>query len=126
VEPAVTNPEADRRLLAASINGLIGAVGKQVRMQMPENIDKALYMAIIATNAEKEKKASVRQDRGTSARVFRVGGSRGGIPGNRYDNRYWKPRGNLQSSSNRGCLVAAQGCADTILDRSKRDLLSPD
>lgn len=64
MEPAVTNPEADRRLLAASINGLIGAVGKQVRMQMPENIDKALYMAIIATNAEKKEKESAREERG--------------------------------------------------------------
>jgi hypothetical protein len=95
VEQAVTNQEADRRLLAASINGLIGAVGKQVRMQMPENIDKALYMAIIETNAEKEKKVSVREDRETSARVFTVGGSRGSIPGNRYENRCWKPSGKV-------------------------------
>jgi len=67
VEQAVINKEADRRLLAAFINGLIGQPGKQVRMQMPENIDKALNMAIVATNAEKEEKASVREDRGTNS-----------------------------------------------------------
>jgi hypothetical protein len=83
VEQAVINQEADRRLLAAFINGLLGTIGKQVRMQMPENIDKALNMAIVATNAEREEKASSREDRGTSTRVFTVGGSRGGTPRNR-------------------------------------------
>jgi hypothetical protein len=52
VEQAVINWEADRRLLAAFINGLIGTPGKHVRMQMPDNVDKALSMAIVATNAE--------------------------------------------------------------------------
>jgi hypothetical protein len=84
VEQAVINQEANRRLLAAFINGLIGTVGKQVRMQMPENIDKALNMAIIATNAEKEEKASAPEDRETNARVFKVVCSRGCIPGNKY------------------------------------------
>ena len=42
VEQAVINQEADRRLLAAFINELIVTVGKQVRMQMPNNIDKDL------------------------------------------------------------------------------------
>jgi hypothetical protein len=46
-------------------------------------------MAIIATNAEREEKASAREDRGTSARVFTVGGIRGVILGRRYE----KPRG---------------------------------
>jgi hypothetical protein len=83
VEQAAINQEADRRLLAAFINGLTGTVGKQVRMQMPDNIDKALHMAIVATNAEREEKASVREDWGTNARVLTMGGSRGGSPGNR-------------------------------------------
>ena len=55
VEQAVIQQEADRRLLAAFINGLGGAPGKHVRLQMPEDIDRALNMAIIATNAEKER-----------------------------------------------------------------------
>ena len=76
VEQAVINQEADRRLLAAFINGLIGVAGRQVRMQMPGNIDKALNMAIIATNAEREEKLMSREDRGVSARVFVVGGNR--------------------------------------------------
>ena len=100
LEQGIINQEADKRLLAAFINGLIGAVGKQIRMHMPDNIDKALNMAIVATNAEKEEKASSREDRGTSAQVFTVGGSRGGIPGNRYENRYEnkyeRPRGRFQ------------------------------
>ena len=68
VEKAVINQEADRRLLAAFINRLIGVPEKQVRLQMPDHIDKALNMAIIATNAEREEKASAREDRGTNVR----------------------------------------------------------
>jgi len=70
VEQTVINQEADRRILAAFINGLIGAVGKQVRMQMPDNIDKA-------TTPEREEKGSICEDGGSNARVFTVGGSRG-------------------------------------------------
>ena len=36
-------------------------------------------------NAGREEKTSVREDRRANARVFTVGGSRGGTPGNRYD-----------------------------------------
>ena len=39
MEQAVINQEAVRRLLAAFINGLTGAPGKQVRLQMPGTID---------------------------------------------------------------------------------------
>jgi len=88
VEQAVINQEADRRLLAAFINGLIGAPGKQVRLQMPGTIDKALNMAIVATTAETEEHSSAREDRGNNARVFTVGGTRGNP---RYD-KYRKPR----------------------------------
>jgi hypothetical protein len=97
IEQAVIKQEADRRLLAAFINGLLGAVGKQVRMQMPDNIDKALNMAIVATKAEREEKALSRDDRVANSRVFTVGGSRGGAPGTGYE----KPRGRFQWS-NRG------------------------
>ena len=51
------NREGDRRFLASFINGLRGTPGKHVRMQMPDNVDKALNMAIVATNAEREEKA---------------------------------------------------------------------
>jgi len=101
VAQAVINHEADRRLLVAFINGLIGAPGKHVRLQMPENIDKALNMAIIATNAEKEEKALSREDRGTSARVFALRGNCGSTPRNR-DNRYDQPRGKFQWSCSGG------------------------
>jgi len=72
VEQAVINQEADGRLLAAFINGLIGALGKQVRLQMPGTIDKALNMAIVATTAEREERSSAREDWGNNARVFTV------------------------------------------------------
>jgi hypothetical protein len=72
VEQAVINQEADRRLLAAFIHGLYGTPSRHLRMQMPENIDKALHMAIVATNAEREEKAIGREERGVNARVFTV------------------------------------------------------
>lgn len=80
VEQAVINQEADRRLLAAFIQGLYGAPGRHLRMQMPENIDKALNMAIVATNAEKEEKVLGKEERGMNVRVFAVGGNRSRIP----------------------------------------------
>jgi hypothetical protein len=55
--------EEDRRLLAAFINGLTGVVGLQLNLQMPDTNDKALNTAIRATNAEKEDRASQREDR---------------------------------------------------------------
>jgi len=100
VEQTVINQEADRKLLAAFMSGLIGAPGKHVRLQMPENIDRALHMAIIATNAEKEEKTLGTTDRGNSTRVFAVGGNRGGMPKNRYE----QPRGKFQWSGNRGAV----------------------
>jgi hypothetical protein len=36
VEQALITQEADRRLVASSINGLIGAPGRQVRLQCPK------------------------------------------------------------------------------------------
>ena len=98
VEQAVINQEADRRLLPAFINGLNGLPGKYVRLQMLENIDRALNMAIIATKAEKEEKALGKEDRGKTAQVFTVGGSRDNTPVN-IDKR---PRGKIQWSGSRG------------------------
>ena len=100
VEQAVIQ-QADRRLLAAFINGLLGIAGKQVKMQMPRNIDKALNMAIIATNAEKDEKPLFNREHwGPNVRVFTVGGSRGNVPGHNY-NRYEGPR-EKSRISNRG------------------------
>jgi len=67
---------------------------------MPDNIDKTLNMAIIATNAEREKAKANRQDRGPNVRVFTERGRRGHTPGNNYS-RYDGPQGKLQWS-NRG------------------------
>ena len=98
VEQAVINQEADRRLLAAFINGLQGLPGKHVRLQMPDNVDRALHMAIIATNADNEEKALGTADRGNNVKVFAVRGSRGNAPVNRYEG----PRGKIQWSGTRG------------------------
>jgi hypothetical protein len=102
VEQAAINQDADRRLLAAFINGLTGAPGRHLRLQMPDNIDNALNMAIIATNAEREEKVSAREEQGTNARVFTVQVSRDELPGNVYGSRYEKPRGRFQWSSAQG------------------------
>jgi len=79
----VINQEADRRLLAAFINGLIEAPGKHVGLQMPGNIHRALNMAIVATSAEREEKALGREERGTSSKVITDGGNRDNTQGNR-------------------------------------------
>jgi hypothetical protein len=55
-------------------------------------------MTIITTNPEREDKASGRDDRGVSAKVFAVGGSREG--GGR-NGRYKRPLGKFQCSGNR-------------------------
>jgi len=67
---------------------------------MPENIDRALNMATIATNAEKEEKALGTVDWGNNARVFAVRGSRGNAPRNRYE----KPRGKYKWSGTGGAV----------------------
>jgi hypothetical protein len=62
---------------------------------MPETIDKALNMAIIATNDEREEKALVQENRGMSTKIFAVGGNRKNTVNNRYgnsSNKYEKPR----------------------------------
>jgi hypothetical protein len=98
VEQAVINQEADRWLLATLIYGLVGMPGRQVRLQIPKTVEKALNMAIIVTIAKKEEKASVRENRGTSVRVFAVGGNLGEM----LERKYEKPQGKFQWSRNRG------------------------
>jgi hypothetical protein len=98
VAQAVINQEAEHRLLAAFINELVGTAGRHVQLQMLKTIDKALNMAIIATNADKEEKASVRDDQGSNIRVFTVGGDHGETQDKRYD----RPRGKIQWSRGRG------------------------
>ena len=71
--------------------------GRQVRLQMPYTIDKALNMAIVATNADREDRAS-REDRGANRQVFAVRGNREDTPFGRRD----KPQEKFQWSGNRG------------------------
>jgi hypothetical protein len=101
-EQAAFTLEADARLLAAFISGLAGAPGK-LTTQMPMTLDKALNMAMVATCAEQEDKATGREER--EAKVFAGGGSREDTPGRNYD-RPWG--GKAQWSGARGARSRPQ------------------
>ena len=49
----IINEEAERRLVAAYINGLTGVVGQQVRFRMPLTLEEAVQVAITVSNADK-------------------------------------------------------------------------
>ena len=55
VTQKIINEEAERRLVAAYINGLGGMVGQQVRFRMPNTLDEAVQVAITISNAERTK-----------------------------------------------------------------------
>jgi hypothetical protein len=97
VEQAVLNRKADERLLAAFINGLRVAPGKQLRLQMPGTIDKALNMAIVATNAERAERDHDRDERGPKQRMFAVRGNRGNFQGR----AVWSPQNKSQEGGYR-------------------------
>jgi hypothetical protein len=98
VEQVVIDRDADRRLLATFINGLTGVPGRQVKLLMPDTIEKALNMAITATNADREDRMSQREDRGVNKQVSAVGSSCDG----KQDRRNDRPRGKIQWSGYRG------------------------
>jgi hypothetical protein len=62
VEQAILNREADKRLLAAFISGVNGVPGKHGRLQMPDMIERALNMAIVATNVETSERDGDRNE----------------------------------------------------------------
>jgi len=49
----VINEEAERRLVAAYINGLAGIVGQQVRFRMPFTLEEAVEVAVTVSKAER-------------------------------------------------------------------------
>jgi hypothetical protein len=49
----ILNEEAERRLVAAYINGLAGLVGQQVRFRMPSTLEEAVDVAVTVSNAER-------------------------------------------------------------------------
>jgi hypothetical protein len=51
----VINEEAERPLVAAYINGLVGVVGQQVRFLMPHTLEEAVQVAVTISNAERLK-----------------------------------------------------------------------
>jgi hypothetical protein len=51
----IINEEAERRLVAAYINGLRGVVGQQVKYQMPATMDQAVKLAVTVESAERHK-----------------------------------------------------------------------
>lgn len=68
-EQRIINEEAERRLLIVFINGLIGTAGNQVRFQMPDNMDKAVKVAMLAYRAEKDQERETKRDK-NPAKVF--------------------------------------------------------
>jgi hypothetical protein len=97
VEQAILNREAEKRLLAAFISGLRGIPGKHVRLQMPDTIDKALNMAIVATNVETSERDGNRNERASKQNVFAVRGDRGKFQGP----SVWNPRSKSQEGNYR-------------------------
>ena len=79
----VINEEAERRPVAAYINGLGGIVGQQLRFRMPSSLEKALQVAITISNAERTKQPdtkrvfNARRDGGSPAVVCYNCGKRG-------------------------------------------------
>lgn len=51
-QQAIINEEAERRMLAAYINGLFGIVGKQVRYRMPSTLTEAILIATTVSEVE--------------------------------------------------------------------------
>jgi hypothetical protein len=49
----IINEEAERRLVAAYINGSMGIVGQEVRFRMPQTLDEAVKVAVTVNNAER-------------------------------------------------------------------------
>jgi hypothetical protein len=49
----IINEEAERRLVAAYINGLGGVVGQQVMFRMPYSLEEAVQVAVTVSNAER-------------------------------------------------------------------------
>jgi hypothetical protein len=49
----IINEEAERRLVAAYINGLGGIIGQQLRFRMPNTLDEAVEIAVTVSNAER-------------------------------------------------------------------------
>jgi hypothetical protein len=52
---SILNEEAERRLVAAYINGLRGIVGQQVKFRMPATMDEAVRLAVTIENPEQQK-----------------------------------------------------------------------
>jgi hypothetical protein len=51
---AALNDDAERRLVAAYINGLRGVVGQQVKIRAPSNMDEAVRLAVTVENAQQQ------------------------------------------------------------------------
>jgi hypothetical protein len=56
----IINEEAERRLVAAYINGLAGIVG-QVRFRMPHTLEEAVQVAVTVSNAERLRAPDTRK-----------------------------------------------------------------
>lgn len=75
VEQKVIDEEAERRLLAAYINGLQGVVGQQVRYRLPNTMQEAVQIATTVASAERQYRQTlpwkpIKKDTGEGGNVF--------------------------------------------------------
>jgi DNA-binding MurR/RpiR family transcriptional regulator len=61
VTQRIINEEAERRLVAAYINGLGGTVRQQVKFRMPNTLDEAGQVAITVINAERMRSTDTKR-----------------------------------------------------------------
>jgi hypothetical protein len=97
VEQVTLNREPEKRMLAAFISGLSRVPGKHVRLQMPDIIDRALNMAIVATNVETSERDGDRNERASRQKVFAVRSDRENFQGP----SVWNPQNNYQEGKYR-------------------------
>jgi hypothetical protein len=82
----VINEEAERRLVAAYINGLLGYVGQQVKFRMPHTLEEAVQVAVTVNNAERMRATdtkrvfSARRDNASQNITYYNCGKKGIIP----------------------------------------------
>jgi hypothetical protein len=76
---------------------LKGVPGKHVRLQMPDTVERALNMAIVATDVETFEREGDRDERASKQKVFTVRGGRGNLQGP----SVWRPRNKSQEGKYR-------------------------
>ena len=64
----IITEEAERRLVAAYINGLSGIIGQHIRYRMPHSLVEAVQIAVTVSNAERLRAQDTRKVQYENAR----------------------------------------------------------